>query len=705
MRIVIALGGNALLRRGEPMTAGHQRANVRVAAAALARVAAQHELVISHGNGPQVGLLALQGSAYKDVEAYPLDVLGAETQGMIGYLVEQEVGNLLPEERPLATILTMVEVDPADPAFGDPTKFVGPVYDEATATALAAEKGWSVKPDGAYWRRVVPSPRPKRIFEIRPMRWLLDQGAVVICAGGGGIPTMYEPGADRILTGVEAVIDKDLASSLLARELDADLYVMATDVDGVYRDWGTADAGPDRPGDPAELEAMDLPAGSMGPKVAAAAEFVAATGKRAAIGSLEEIDALVDGTGGTQVVATRHEGGVPMTTFGVHSEVGKLRQVIVHRPELSPRTPHADQPRRAALRRCALGRARPVGARPVRGPHARARRRGPVRQDLLGEALAASEAARQRIIEVVAAEAVVGPSLVEDVQAALTALAPEALARHLIGGLTVEESGLDLGRLRNTSLIGAAIDDPSMFVLPPLPNTLFTRDSSCWIYGGVSINPMFWPARRREAYNMAAIYRAHPRVPGPDVRLLVSRARRRRALQRRGFRPGHPRGRRCRDHREGHGRDRDVRADVRPDDRADRPGPLRQGRGRTRHRGGHDQGPRAHAPGHGLHPARPGQGDRLSDRSSRASGRSAFGQARSRGRSTCARTRTSSRPSTDALGVKKLHVVETGGDATSGSGSNGTTATTSSPWSRGSSWPTSATRSRSPRCEKPGSRS
>ena len=303
MRIVIALGGNALLRRGEPMTAGHQRANVRVAAAALARVAGQHELVISHGNGPQVGLLALQGSAYKDVEAYPLDVLGAETQGMIGYLVEQEVGNLLPEERPLATILTMVEVDPADPAFDDPTKFVGPVYDEATATALAAEKGWAVKPDGAYWRRVVPSPRPKRIFEIRPMRWLLDHGAVVICAGGGGIPTMYESGADRVLTGVEAVIDKDLASSLLARELDADLYVMATDVDGVYRDWGQPTQARIDRATPAELEAMDLPAGSMGPKVAAAAEFVAATGKRAAIGSLEEIDALVDGTGGTQVVA------------------------------------------------------------------------------------------------------------------------------------------------------------------------------------------------------------------------------------------------------------------------------------------------------------------------------------------------------------------------------------------------------------------
>jgi carbamate kinase len=307
VRIVIALGGNALLKRGEPMTAGQQRANVRVAAAALARVATDHELVISHGNGPQVGLLALQGAAYKDVEAYPLDVLGAETQGMIGYLVEQEVGNLLPMDRPLATILTMVEVDPDDPAFGDPTKFVGPIYTQAQADALAAEKGWAVKPDGPHWRRVVPSPRPKRIFEIRPMRWLLDQGCVVICAGGGGIPTMYAPDAERRLVGVEAVIDKDLASSLLARELGADLFVMATDVDGVYLDWGTpAQARIDR-ADPAELDAMDLPAGSMGPKVAAATEFVSATGKRAAIGSLEGIDGLVDGTGGTQVVPKEND--------------------------------------------------------------------------------------------------------------------------------------------------------------------------------------------------------------------------------------------------------------------------------------------------------------------------------------------------------------------------------------------------------------
>jgi carbamate kinase len=302
MRIVVALGGNALLKRGEPMTAGHQRANVRIAARALARAAMEHELVISHGNGPQVGLLALQGAAYKDVEAYPLDVLGAETQGMIGYMVEQELGNLLPFERPLATLLTMVEVDPDDPAFGNPTKFVGPIYDEATANALAGEKGWDVKPDGPSWRRVVPSPRPQRIFEIRPMRWLLEHGAVVICAGGGGIPTMYARDSERQLVGVEAVIDKDLATSLLARELEADLFVMVTDVDGVYRDFGQPTQARIDRATPSDLDAMDLPAGSMGPKVTAATEFVTETGRRAAIGALDDIDALVDGSGGTQVM-------------------------------------------------------------------------------------------------------------------------------------------------------------------------------------------------------------------------------------------------------------------------------------------------------------------------------------------------------------------------------------------------------------------
>ena len=307
MKIVVALGGNALLKRGEPMTADNQRANVRIAAEALARVARDHQLVISHGNGPQVGLLALEGAAYTEVEAYPFDILGAETQGMIGYLIEQELGNFLPFEVPLATILTMVEVDPDDPAFTNPTKFVGPIYAEDEAKALAAEKGWVVKADGEHWRRVVPSPKPKQIFEIRPMRWLIEHGTVVICAGGGGIPTMYAPGEERRLVGVEAVIDKDLASGLLARELGADLYIMATDVDGVYAEWGTPNQRRLDRITPAELRAMDFPAGSMGPKVDAATEFAEATGGRAVIGSLEEIDGLVAGSAGTNVATDAKE--------------------------------------------------------------------------------------------------------------------------------------------------------------------------------------------------------------------------------------------------------------------------------------------------------------------------------------------------------------------------------------------------------------
>lgn len=301
MRVVIALGGNALLKRGEPMTADAQRANVRVAAEGLARVAREHQLIVSHGNGPQVGLLALQAAAYPDVEPYPLDILGAETQGMIGYMLEQELGNLLPFEVPLATVLSMVEVDPDDPAFEDPTKFVGPIYDEATAKALAADKGWTVKPDGPHWRRVVPSPRPLRIFELRPMRWLLEHGVVIICAGGGGIPTMYVPGEERHLVGVEAVIDKDLASSLLARDLEAELFIMATDVDGVYRDWGTPEQARIDRITPDELRDHGFPAGSMGPKVDAAVEFASATGGRAVIGSLSDIDGMVAGTAGTNV--------------------------------------------------------------------------------------------------------------------------------------------------------------------------------------------------------------------------------------------------------------------------------------------------------------------------------------------------------------------------------------------------------------------
>jgi carbamate kinase len=304
VRVVVALGGNALLRRGEPMTASIQRANVRTAAPPLAAVASKHQLVLSHGNGPQVGLLALQAASYEDVEAYPLDVLGAQTEGMIGYLLEQELGNVLPPEVPFATILTMVEVDPDDPAFGHPTKFVGPGYDRTEADALAVQKGWVVEPDGDRWRRVVPSPEPRRIFEIRPIRWLLEKGVVVICAGGGGVPTMFSREDAQRLVGVEAVIDKDLASELLAREIEADVFVMATDVDGVYADWGTPQQRRLERVSADDLRSDAFPSGSMGPKVSAAIRFVDRTGKRAAIGGLADIEAIVEGTAGTQVVAT-----------------------------------------------------------------------------------------------------------------------------------------------------------------------------------------------------------------------------------------------------------------------------------------------------------------------------------------------------------------------------------------------------------------
>ncbi|HEX3088844.1 MAG TPA: carbamate kinase [Ilumatobacteraceae bacterium] len=309
MRILVALGGNALLRRGEPMTVEVQRDNIRTAARALAPLAERHQLVISHGNGPQVGLLALQAAAYTEVEAYPLDVLGAETEGMIGYLIEQELGNVLPAEVPFATLLTMIEVDANDPAFANPTKFVGPVYNKEQADRLAAEKGWVLKADGEYMRRVVPSPAPQRIFEIRPIRWLLEHGTVVICAGGGGIPTAWVPGQERTLAGVEAVIDKDLAGELLAREIDADLYIMATDVDGVYENWGKSDQRRLDHVTPEELRSHDFAAGSMGPKVDAAARFVEATGKRAAIGSLADIEKIVDGNAGTMVVSRQKTEG------------------------------------------------------------------------------------------------------------------------------------------------------------------------------------------------------------------------------------------------------------------------------------------------------------------------------------------------------------------------------------------------------------
>jgi len=302
MTVVVALGGNALLKRGQPMTAEVQRENVREACRQLAPVAASHRLVLSHGNGPQVGLLALQGHAYAAVDPYPLDVLDAQTEGMIGYMIEQELGNLLPFERPFATLLTMIEVDPDDPAFADPTKFVGPVYEKEAADRLAADKGWVFKRDGDAWRRVVASPLPKQIFALDPIKWLLEKDTVVICSGGGGIPTAYTPDGTRTLLGVEAVIDKDWASELLARELAADLFVIATDADGVFLDWGSPEARMIRRTTPAELAGHSFPAGSMGPKVEAACHFVTTTGQRAAIGSLKDIERIVAGDAGTQIV-------------------------------------------------------------------------------------------------------------------------------------------------------------------------------------------------------------------------------------------------------------------------------------------------------------------------------------------------------------------------------------------------------------------
>ena len=302
MRVVVALGGNALLRRGEPLSAENQRANARVACKALAPVALEHELVISHGNGPQVGLLALMGSAYTEVDPYPLDLLGAQTEGMIGYLIQQELGNELPFEKRLASLLTLIEVDPNDPAFENPTKPIGPVYGKEEADRLAKEKGWVFKPDGDTFRRVVPSPLPQRIFGIEPVQWLLDHDAVVICAGGGGIPVMYtdDPApAGRRLVGVEAVIDKDLASALLAHDLGADALAIVTDVDAVYAEWGTSDQRAIRRAHPDALADTEFAAGSMAPKVRAACSFAEETGGLAAIGSISDTPALLRGEAGT----------------------------------------------------------------------------------------------------------------------------------------------------------------------------------------------------------------------------------------------------------------------------------------------------------------------------------------------------------------------------------------------------------------------
>jgi carbamate kinase len=305
MLIVVALGGNALLRRGEPMTAENQRANVARAASVLADLVGEgHSIVITHGNGPQVGLLALQAAATSDGGAFPLDVLGAESAGMIGYVIEQELGNLL-RNRLFATLLTQVKVDPRDPAFARPTKPIGPVYDEATARRLAAERGWQIAPDGDKWRRVVPSPRPLEILEASVISFLTERDVIVICTGGGGVPVVE--GTDGSLCGVEAVIDKDLASSLLARQLKADMLLMLTDVDAVYADYGTPQARALRRVATTEISGRNFPAGSMGPKVGAAVEFAEATGKPALIGKLDDALEIVRGERGTWLEAPAKE--------------------------------------------------------------------------------------------------------------------------------------------------------------------------------------------------------------------------------------------------------------------------------------------------------------------------------------------------------------------------------------------------------------
>ena len=297
--LVIALGGNALLRRGEPLEAAAQARNIRHAAEQIARLAPRYRLVVAHGNGPQVGLLALQNEAFHDVRPYPLDVLGAQTEGMIGYLLEQELANCLPAGRSVATLLTRVEVDPADPAFAHPTKPIGPVYDAAQGASLGRARGWHMVPDGAGLRRAVPSPQPRQILGLRSVRALLEHGTVVVCAGGGGIPVIAT-GSGHEKQGVEAVIDKDLAAGLLARQLEADLLLIATDVPAVYRGWGTSSSHQIRSASPDALEAQAFAAGSIGPKVTACA-FARATAKPAVIGSLDDIERLVCHDAGTWV--------------------------------------------------------------------------------------------------------------------------------------------------------------------------------------------------------------------------------------------------------------------------------------------------------------------------------------------------------------------------------------------------------------------
>jgi len=302
MLAIVSLGGNALLTRGEPMTAANQRANVRRAVAAIAEIVdAGHRIVISHGNGPQIGLLALQSATLRPENTEPLDVLGAQTQGGIGYMIEQELENRLRGRRRIATLLTQVEVDPDDPAFANPTKPIGPVYDKAEADRIAASVPWVFKPDNGKYRRVVASPMPQRIPDVDVVRILLDHDIIVICAGGGGIPVVRD--ANGAQSGVEAVIDKDWASAMLAQDLAADALLLLTDTDAVYDGWGTPQQNPIRRATPQQMRERQFAEGSMGPKVAAACRFVEATGGSAGIGTLADARAILDGRAGTLITA------------------------------------------------------------------------------------------------------------------------------------------------------------------------------------------------------------------------------------------------------------------------------------------------------------------------------------------------------------------------------------------------------------------
>jgi carbamate kinase len=295
---VVALGGNALLQRGDRPDSDVQKNNVAIAVAALTPLAQQNAMIVVHGNGPQVGVLALESAADTSLtHPYPLDSLGAETQGLIGYWLLQELENALPE-RLVAALITQTIVDPHDPAFGHPTKFVGPVYDQTTAESVAVERGWSIAADGAGWRRVVASPEPIAIAEARAIRLLLDAGAVVVCGGGGGVPVVVK---EAKLQGIEAVIDKDLTAALLAETLDADALLVLTDVDGVYLDFGTSAARIIRETTPEELRTLPFPAGSMGPKIEAACRFVERTGRVAGIGALADAAHILGGDRGTRV--------------------------------------------------------------------------------------------------------------------------------------------------------------------------------------------------------------------------------------------------------------------------------------------------------------------------------------------------------------------------------------------------------------------